>query len=61
MMNKVTSRMMLDLRGVYVMYPNSNNILCLKKTLYFIFIVKFVTIDHVVSRMTINYVEYFIS
>ena len=47
---------------VLVMYPNFNKILCLKKTLYFIFIVKFVTIDHVGSRMTaINYVEYFIS
>ena len=33
-----------------------------KKTLYFSFIVKFETIDHVGSRMTvINYVEYFIS
>ena len=33
-----------------------------KKTLYFIFIVKFMTIDHVGSRITvINYVEYFIS
>ena len=33
-----------------------------KKTLYFIFIVKFEIINHVGSRMTvINYVEYFIS
>ena len=32
-----------------------------KKTLYFTFIVKFMTIDQVGSRMTvINYVEYFI-
>ena len=32
-----------------------------EKTLYFTFIVKFMTIDHVGSRMNvINYVEYFI-
>ena len=32
-----------------------------KKTLYFTFIVNFMTIDHVGSNMTvINYVEYFI-
>ena len=32
-----------------------------KKTLDFTFIVKFMTIDHVGSKMTIiNYVEYFI-
>ena len=48
-------------QNIFVTYPNFNNILCLKKTLYFIFIVKFVIIDHVGSRMTvINYVEYFI-
>ena len=33
-----------------------------KKTLYFTFIVKFMTNDHMGSKMTvINYVEYFIS
>ena len=32
-----------------------------KKTLYFIFIVKFETIDHMGSKMSvINYAEYFI-
>ena len=32
-----------------------------KRALYFTFIIKFMTIDHVASRMTvINYVEYFI-
>ena len=52
----------IDILRDHVTYPNFNNILCLKKTLYFIFIVKFVNIDHVGSRMTvINYVEYFIN
>ena len=45
----------------HTVYPKLQKHFMLKETLYFIFIVKFVIIDQVGSRMiVINYAEYFI-
>ena len=58
-MNKETSRMMLELRGGVCQVPQFQKHLMFKKTLYFIFIVNFMTIDQVGSGMTV--INYFIT